>query len=317
MNRKSLIIMLLSLIALSCFIYISFFGYRIRVLSQGTVKDTRQYKNHVLVGVTESNADYAKDFFEGTKYICPIFDAVVELIDVGNISPDSFLDYCSDYAVYSNADGLILYSGNDTLSVKKLTGLSDKEIPVVIAGETGTGSQHVSHVTSSKFELGKLAASEIVRSGWKKPVAIVRKNYRSDESYRIISTIERNLKSGSKIKVHTLYSEEVIDDEVRSLMMNLYQNDSADVIITFTAEETNLVSQTIIDQNLTDKLCVIGFYGDRKTSEYIKKGIVQANIYADPWELGEASAEELLKWKSSGFSNNYRQIVPKIRRGAE
>lgn len=317
MKKKSLIVTLLGLIAVSCFIYISFFAYRIRAVSRGSYRDSREYKYHVLVGVTESNADYAKEFYEGTKYICPVFDAAVELLETSPEDIDSLLDYWIEYARFVDADGLILYSGDDTLSSKKLIGLHEKEIPVVIAGECSTGSQQVSHVTSSKYELGKLAFQEIIDGGWKKPVAIVRKNYQSDQPYRIISAIERNMPQQKKIKIHNLVSEEVIDDEVRNVLMQYAQNDSADVIITFTAEETNLIAQTIVDQNITDKLSVIGFSGDKKTLDYIKKGIVSANIYADPWEMGAASAEELFKWKSSGFSNNYRQIVPKIRRGTK
>lgn len=307
MNRKTLTVILLGFMAFSCFAYILVFAIKIHSLSKVPGEESRSYQDHIVVIGDEFDTQFHEDFFNGIKFTAAENDAIAEYLGQDSFYSASSLEDWIDYARFVDADGIIIVSRKNGLFMDKVMNFHDHEIPVVVAGECSPGGNQISHVTSSKYEMGKLAAEKIRKGGWKKPVAFIRGDLDTDEPYRIVSGAERNLR-GMKIRMHMLVSGDVMDDEVRSSLMNLGETNSADIILCFSSEETNLVAQTIIDQNLTEKMGVMGFYGDEKTKEYLSKGIVVAMISSDPWKMGSICVDELYSWKRRGFSNKYRQI---------
>lgn len=313
-KRKSVIVVLLGLVAFCCFAYILAFAIKIHSLSKVPGEEGRTYQDHIVVIGDDFDGQFHEDFFNGIKFAAGEYDAVAECVGQDNFYSASTMEDWIEYARFVDADGIILVSRKNTLAVDRVMGFHEKEIPVVVAGECVPGGNQISHVTTSKYEMGKLAAEKIRRGGWKKPVAFVQGNSGSDEPFRIISGAERNLQ-GMKIRMHMLVSGAVMDDEVRSTLMNLAETNSCDLILCFSSEETNLVAQTLVDQNLTEKMSVIGFYGDDKTKDFLSKGIVAAMISADPWKMGAACVDELYSWKRKHFSNKYRQISVYLAEG--
>lgn len=312
MNKKNIILLLLSLIIFSCLVYISYFAVKIHHLSVIAEEDNRLYTHHILVGVTDQDSAFTKDFYSGVQYMGSVFDGAVEMLEAP-VAEDRVLEKWLDYAKFVDADGVILFTMDETFKPKPVLGLHDVEIPVVVAGECNNSENKVCQVTSDKKLLAKLAVQEIEKNGWEKPCALVRNSFPSDEIYRILS----EMNTGYRIPVHKLYSDDVLDDEIRGLLVNLYKNRQADVLLCFTAEETNLAAQTIVEQNLGDRLSIISFYGNSKTKDYLEKGIVQSMIYIDAWEMGIACAEELFYWKRSGNPGKLRHITPKLAEGGE
>lgn len=315
MNRKYLIPLLMVLIAISSCVYILFFSYNIKSLSSSAPEDKRQCQYHILIASEDSNSEFMKDFHEGAEYICPVFDAVVELLKPDSESDpvENSLEHWFEYAGLVDADGLIVVSNDGSFEVKRVFGSRSEGIPVVLAGECAPESRQISHIYSNIGEYARLAAVEIHRGGWNKPVALIRKSSKSEIPEKIINLLSE---AGINVQVIYLNSSDVIDDEVHKVLRSFVKEESADVILCFNAEEVNLVAQMLVDQNLTDQLSLIGFDGDRKTKDYVKKGVVFSNIYSDAWQMGAASAEELFKWRNSGTFNNVRKVEPKVLQGS-
>ena len=308
-------LVLLALFLLSLIFYVSFFVYKIKRLASPVEVKSNYNQEHILVGVEDSDSDFVKQFFLGVKTVSSAYEATAELLFPETGNKYSSLEEWCQYAQFVGADGLILLSSRDDFFTGELKTVHNQEIPLVLAGECSLKTKLVSHITVSNYQEGKILASEIKKSGSSRPLAILRKNYASDEIYRIISAVDKNLSEGEKISVQSLKSPDVIDDEVRSLLLEIARSKRADLILCYGAEDLNLVSQTIIDLNLADRLSVIGIYGDSKTDEYLEKGIVISVVNADPFSMGVACAEELFSWKIISFANSYRTIDVNLKEG--
>ncbi len=105
-----------------------------------------------------------------------VFDGAVEMLEAP-VAEDRVLEKWLDYAKFVDADGVILFTMDETFKPKPVLGLHDVEIPVVVAGECNNSENKVCQVTSDKKLLAKLAVQEIEKNGWEKPCALVRNSF--------------------------------------------------------------------------------------------------------------------------------------------
>lgn len=316
MSRKSAIIFLAALIIVSCLFYVLYFAYRVQKISKGDATDRKPYEYHVLVCGINKSSENMTEFFRGAKFVASAFDGIAENLETDRLDKNFSLDKILEYVEYSDADGLIIFSDDESIAAEKIENVHGKEIPVVIAGKCKPESKQVSHIISSNYEISRMISRVILDGKWKNPAVFFRQTATYNKNLRIMAGIEKEL-TEKNIKIQKAYLGDVVDDEIRYKLIEWAQNDSADVVVCFSAEESNLVAQTIIDQNLTDKFSVISVFGNNKTKEFHKKGIVSAVIYIDSWEAGAIAASELFNWKKDGFANQYRQLEPKLMAGGE
>lgn len=294
----------------------TFFAFRIYRLSVNTENDSKFYDYRILVCGAEKHDEFMADFYSGAKFVATAYNGITEYIDIDHSYEEFSLEKCLDYARFSDADGLIIFSDDESFFAKKIQNVHGKEIPVVVAGECKDEGHQVSRIEVDLDELEKLVAEKIKKGGWKKTAAFVRQpeNHASLVT-KIIPGIEKKLEGLQKIQMFSIAAEEMADDDIRSILMALAKDNSAGLILCFSEEDTDLTVQTIIEQNLTDKFSVMGFFKSSKNVEFLKKGIISAIIYMDPWEVGAAGVSELFAWKKNGFTNGCRLITPKIIEG--
>lgn len=313
--RRSIFIIFLFLV---CYIVYAIFSiHKLLDISKKAKVNELDHKYNIVVGTGYYSDDVIYSFLDGARTAANNYDAVVNLLKPESSADNRSFNDWTDFAKYSCADGLILFSYDDKLKSTELYDTHKNQIPVVIAGFASDESKQESFISINRYQLGKEIAYLLnEHKEWNliKILFIAEQNVSDVE--RILSFVKTNLDKEKSVQICGI-DKKSVNDEIRKSLMSSVQYNSADIVVCLTPEILDIAAQAIIDLNLKDRLGLIGISGRKKSKEYLEKGIVSALFYYDSWRMGYNSVNEIFSWKKTGFSNSLNVLDVKILKGGE
>lgn len=128
---------------------------------------------------------------------------------------------------------------------------------------------------------------------------------------RILASIQEELFKNKQLQRNVLVKEfsskgiGPVNDEVRNVILKLMETHGSKLILCFSANDTIMAAQALIDLNATGEIGIIGLYENNETMNYIEKGIVFSVISVDAFSMGMEAMECLFSLINKGHANNY------------
>lgn len=323
MNRKKItrygFTLVIILIPLALFFFVLFFIHHIKDAVQTSNSNNKNiHVNHILIAGTLTDKDMLHKFYEGALVSAPYYNAVVEKLQPSSMADTRDLQTWLDYASYVDADGIIIFSDDESNVIKQPVNAYGSIIPVITLGNNNPDNNQVCFIGTNKYELGKAFAGEISlfeETAGKKVrniLALVNTDKNITATDRILASMQEELQKripNNSILIHTEQissrSSSKIDSAIRSTVKNGVTSYKPELILCFSADDTVITAQTLIDLNLTADTEIIGLYENEKTQIYIDIGIIFSVVSVDAKLIGMQAMENLFSWKADGYANSY------------
>lgn len=291
-------------------------GILINILpAEQTDNDRRTY--HIVAAGTRSCSYSLSKILEGAVSVQDEFDCIVEeykgIDEFSELNGSENLRMQLDYVRFVKADGLILYLCDENIPVPEIKGADGRKIPVVLIGSSNTDSSAISFIGANKYEVGKLAAKEILSYGRRKNLLVIAEHTEKlMEDGTIISSMSQSFKQyGSNIEISFLDVNPVIAENILGVDEQISRSIARlnpDSIFCLSADYTVLAAQAVLSQNKTGMTEIIGLYDNEEAKDYLKRGIVSSLITVDFYGIGKKAVAEIFNWKEDGFANSYVNI---------
>ncbi len=240
----------------------------------------------------------------GAQEAAEELDCALSFHTIGNDSLDL------EMARFSGIDGVVLYpSINEEEARRILDEFDDSGISVVLIEHTLSDSSPWPFVGTNNFDIGKKIGNLIKsRSGSPLQIAVVY-SMKSPGIYAekdlvglgITSTLGPLLETPLESRITNLNP---LDAEELTYEMLLNEPWISTIVFTDTSD-TLAATQVLIDMNMVGTVRLIGFGTENAILDYVEKGILEATIATNPWDIGYNAVKVLVKQQSEGHMPGY------------
>lgn len=276
-------------------------------------------KHHILILGESADEDSLKEIYKGAEAESKEYDCVVELDVPSSIAEGQSLQSLLDFASFVDADGVIAYIGESSVSVPlRIPRASDgREIPMVTVAHYDDSIPQISHIGTNYSELGRKISQESVEylNGNGKIIVINTVKSNSANYSNLMASVKSNLASydGIDVFIADLDSSTAITDMSGILARKIRYSD-ADLLVCLSSEDSIRAAQLVNDLGKSGYIGIIGFGEGSVLERYLEIGVITELISIDSQKTGSLALKELFEYIHYGHSNNYIAADVKVRR---
>ena len=149
------------LLALCFFLFIYYIAFQIHSsLDKNDANNQVKYTSHILFVGPRGDADMFNALFDGANSKAMEYHAVLEKLSPSSVADERGLDTWLNYASYVDADGVIVFSDNESALIEQPMNTYGSAIPVVSLINTNPESSPVVFLGTNKYEIGKCFAKK-------------------------------------------------------------------------------------------------------------------------------------------------------------
>ncbi|ORC35039.1 sugar ABC transporter substrate-binding protein [Marispirochaeta aestuarii] len=300
--EKSLLFIFSSLFIISFILSINAIVDLSSLTSGSEETETADY--HFAFFLPREFYSFFRSVASGAQEAAEEMDCALSFHTIGNDSLDL------EMARFSGIDGVVLYpSINEEEARRILDEFDDSGISVVLIEHTLSDSSPWPFVGTNNFDIGKKIGNLIKsRSGSPLQIAVVY-SMKSPGIYAekdlvglgITSTLGPLLETPLESRITNLNP---LDAEELTYEMLLNEPWISTIVFTDTSD-TLAATQVLIDMNMVGTVRLIGFGTEDAILDYVEKGILEATIATNPWDIGYNAVKVLVKQQSEGHMPGY------------
>ena len=221
-----------------------------------------------------------------------------------------------EIGVAEKVDGILLYESTEKDLKAAVSDAQSRGIPVVTLLRDIEDSPRISYVGFSNYERGRLYGDQLVsllHRGENK-VCVLTDNGDSEGELNLLysqmtQTVREKGADGATISLSAVLADSGEDFDAEETIRNLLMGDSVpDILICETSVQTDCAIQTIIDNNLVDRVQVIGYYTADMTLSAIQRELIPAALTIDTDSLGHSAVGALNEYLDTGHVSDYYNI---------
>ncbi|MDK2808901.1 MAG: ribose transport system substrate-binding protein [Clostridiales bacterium] len=215
-------------------------------------------------------------------------------------------------AIAANVDAIIM-EGSDSVSTTELINEAiDKNIAVVTVYQDQVESKRRSFIGVNKFMMGYnlcAKAYDCLKDDKEEIMVLYDKNSNTNPENTILNSgIKKFLDdhaSSARLNAQIIDSTETYntEEQIRELLRNVAKRPR--VLICTNLIQTQCAYQTIVDLNCVGDVKILGFYSTQSILEAIDKGVVEATLMVDTYQMGQKAAENVSEFLDIGYVSDY------------
>ncbi len=274
-------------------------------------------KNVLIVGKSDRKA-YLEQALLGAQEISQENDAAVTLYTGKSNAEEISVQALFNYASYLNADGIIACIEDDEERLDIPRKLNGEPIPLVTIGNYNPNLPQLSYIGANYSELGKITAREIIEQiGPSGKVILLESSVNSDTNHsNLMSGLLGALSAHPEISIKTLqYERESSFSKEDNLRQQLASEESLELIVSLTEQNTILAAQSVRDLNLSGKVKIIGFGDSDDCRADFEKKIVTELISVKTQDIGRRAMSELFEYLKNGYANSFVSAEVEVLKG--
>ena len=271
---------------------------------------TGSYRRHYLF-VCGNNSEMWQKIYDSASKACNEKDAVLEW--AGQNAPISYsLTQCMEIGIASHVDGLIVCPDGTKEMVEAIGDASGAGIPVVTLLKDASGSDRISYVGVSSYQLGELygkQAAGLLTEDSRRVCLLTDLDDEEVAANLIYAQIVAALNEspyGKNVTVSVQEIDAASDFEAEESIRNILVEDSRpDILICTSPVQTECVLNAMIDYNLVSQVQIIGYYASDETLSAIRRQLIPVTMTIDPASAGETAVKALDEYISYGNVSDY------------
>lgn len=305
----------LVLISLVCLVlYIVREYYAISSLQKQYTQTTEAsgYKYHCAF-ITNSVTAFWDSTFEAARE-----EGIPENIYVEDFGKNLDLSYTTNellkMATAARVDAIIMEANDDYSTTQLMNKAMDAGIAVSTIYRDNMNSERYSYTGVNNvtigYDYGALALKYADASD--SNVMIILDSQEDDaESRLLVSGIGKALEEQHRdMKLDTMKLNNSNTFEVEEYIREYLKNhlNETDIVICTTLQQTQSISQIVVDMNYVGDFKIIGSYQNDSVLEYLSSGVISANIVIDAAQMGKRAVDNLAEYLEYGHTSDYSQV---------
>lgn len=271
----------------------------------------REFKYHCAFIAKEYEDPFWTSIYEGARKAGAGQDIYVE-----NYGQKLSLTYTVDerirMAMAASVDAIIIQGNDEVATTKLIDEAIDRGIVVVTVYQDQVQSKRRSFVGVNKFMMGydlcAKAYDFLINDGEEIMVLYDKNSEVNPENTILNSGIKKFLNErSSKVKLNAqlIDSSETYntEEEIREQLRNVSARPR--VLICTNLLQTQCAYQTVVDLNCVGEVKILGFYSNQSILEAIKKGVIEATLMVDTYQLGAEAADCVAEYLEAGYVSDY------------
>lgn len=264
---------------------------------------TETPKFHVAIYLPETSHSFFNLMLKGAEDFCAEEDVALSVHELDENSSQLFA------APYTSADGTVIYSFSDTKDTADiLDKIAETSTPLVLIDHTIPTNKPYTHIGVNNFELGCYIGEYLFKEHALIYPLIVYSE-KSPGMYAERELIEMGLKSTASYKLEdsilcAVTSQNMLDAE--EIVSSLLSTKPRTNIIIFTNEDDTLAyAKMLVEQNKVGTHRIIGFGSSDAVKDYLEKGVLDALISVDAYQLGYQALQSVFEICQNGYTSSY------------
>lgn len=280
-------------------------------IKKGVVEDQIPFTKRdytVLITGTSEDTSFLNQVSEGASIVSNFYDCAILYYEPDAYSKENNIQSVLDYAGFINADCVITYIGEDSVTISPPQNCNYEKIPLITVGHYLPEIQSTSHIGINYAELGFAMGEEAVKylNGVGSVFILNTSDVNDSYTNNLLMNLENRLKGEQRIKVMTFSPDKnqdyALEDDVRQQVASAGK---IDLMITISEQSTVLAVQTISDLNLNLRTQIIGFGDGKESLNYLEKGLITKLFTPDAVDIGKKAIQQFVEYKTNGSANNY------------
>ncbi|MFA9466350.1 MAG: sugar ABC transporter substrate-binding protein [Velocimicrobium sp.] len=271
----------------------------------------REYKYHCAFIAEDYEDPYLNSIYEGAKEEGEKQDIYVE-----NYGEKLSLHYTVDerieMAIAANVDAIVL-EGNDEVGTTDLINTAiDQKIAVVTVYQDQVQSRRRSFIGVNKFMMGYSLCEKAygcLENDDDEIMVLYDKNSNVNPENTILNSgLKKFLTdhaSSARLNAEIIDSTETYntEEEIRELLRNVSARPR--VLVCTNLIQTQCAYQTIVDLNCVGDVKILGFYATQSLLEAIDKGVIEATLMVDTYQMGTKAVDNVAEFLEVGYVSDY------------
>ena len=302
LRRAALFITVIFLSSVAVFSLSMSLSYVMKLTKQVTVQ-TETPKYHVAIYLPETTHSFFNLMLKGAEDFCEKEKIALSVHTFDESSNQLFA------APYMGADGIVIYSFSDTKETAEvLDKITDSSTPLVLIDHAIITNKPYTHIGVNNFELGCFIGDYLFKEKTLIYPLIVYIE-KTPGMYAERELIEMGLKSTASYKLEesilcAVTTQNMLDAE--EIVSSLLSTNPRTNTIIFTNEDDTLAyAKMLVEQNKVGTRRIIGFGYSEAVKDYLDKGVLDALISVDSYQLGYQALQSIYETCQNGYTSSY------------
>ena len=276
--------------------------------SSGIVVPKTDPKYHFAMICENMDDPFWLSVKKGVEKASEEFNVAVEFNWPSGANPDEPAT-CLDMAIFSNVDGIVTYTWDETATGNLINKGVDKGIPIVTISTDAKTSRRAAFVGVNTYSAGTEMGKMLIEATGGKGEAVVLVS--NDETggpvvqNLMIAGITDALRYTPELKLKTVEYNHAnfvsLEDTIKDILIN---EPGLDAIISTNEKDTTLIAQRLIDLNKV-YYSIIGYGDTPEILRYIDNGVIFGTVSADHEQMGYDAIKALMDLKEGGRTDAY------------
>jgi len=267
---------------------------------------------HVMVILDKSNQTYDQSFNEGLKQSSEDYKIAVEIVMFEGENVEDEVINNMDLAVYAKADGVIVHAYDNPKIINKIDELMELGIAVITLNEDLPQSDRVSYVGVNRYKIGLEAGEALAKAtgGIGKIAVIEQQNYQKlshQQQDILLLGITDALRDypGLSLELVRYTKQGLLNAEILATEIARNHPEINGIFCT-NAENTLGVVQVLVDNNLVNRISLVGYGDDDEILGYIERGkIIESSVVTDYKDIGKEALKVFYEYKTNSYVPSY------------
>ncbi len=282
-------------------------------------EEYKSYDRYYAFITDDGSSDFWKNVYGGAKEVGDKSGSFVEEF-AGDLTEDYTIAEKVEIAVKSKVDGIILKgSGTNNQINNAISKAKDAGIPVVLVDDDITGSERISYVGASRYDLGtaygrqalELSKKLLTSQGRVSILVLTGKDTEAGTQNLLISTIRETISSDNDLRNRIVLKTYSVNDSgnftAEESVRNIFSEEGGapDILIALSESNTNCAYQAVIDYNMAGKCNIIGYYESDLILNAIENEVIYSTVSTDASQMGAYCTRALDEYLDSGYVNEF------------
>ena len=301
-NRIALFIIIIFLSIVAVYSLFMSLSYVMKLTKQVKLQ-TETPKFHIAIYLPETAHSFFNSMLEGAMDFCEEEEIALSVHELDENSSQLFA------APYTGADGIVIYSFSDTKETAEiLDKIAGTSTPLVLIDHAIPTNKPYTHIGVNNFELGCFIG-EYLFNEQTVIFPLIVYSEKSPGMYAERELIEMGIKSTASYKLFdsilcAVTSQNMLDAE--EIVSSILSTRSRTNTIIFTNEDDTLAyAKMLVEQNKVGTHKIIGFGSSDAVKEYLDKGVLDALISVDSYQLGYQALQSVFEICQNGNTSSY------------
>ncbi|MBO7135599.1 MAG: substrate-binding domain-containing protein [Spirochaetaceae bacterium] len=277
-------------------------AYVIKLTKQVKLQtETPQF--HVAIYLPETTHSFFNSMLKGAEAFCAEEKIALSVHKLDGNSSQLFA------APYTSADGIVIYSFSDTKETAEiLDSIAGSSTPLVLIDHAIPTNKPYTHIGVNNFELGCFIG-EYLFNEHNSIYPLIVYSEKSPGMYAERELIEMGFKSTASYELASsilcaVTSQNMLDAE--EIVSSIIGTKPETNTIIFTNEDDTLAyAKMLVEQNKVGTHKIIGFGSSAAVKDYLDKGVLDALVSVDSYQLGYQALKSIFEICNNGYTSSY------------